>query len=262
MENIQIRASSLSELFDCPARWEAKHLLHMRLPVSGAARLGTAVHAGTGLYDLCRLEDDPITPDEAAGAVVDTIFSKDEDVDWSEMSQKDAEKIAIPLHRLYCKKIAPGQDYVAVEALCDNLTLTDIGLTLTGTVDRVRVTPEGFGIADIKTSKTAVDKYGNVKTKEHAAQIAVYELLASQELGLSIDAPAQIIGLQAAKKAQRAGIGEIHNARQMLLGEDGEPGLLEWAASMIHAGTFYGNPRSTLCNPKYCPKYQICKWRK
>jgi len=35
---IPIRASSLAELFDCPARWEAKNLLGMRMPSSGAAR--------------------------------------------------------------------------------------------------------------------------------------------------------------------------------------------------------------------------------
>ena len=79
-------------------------------------------------------------------------------------------------------------------------------------MDRVRVTPDGFGIADIKTGKTAVSADGTVKTQGHAAQVAVYELLASQELGVSMSAPAQIIGLQVAKtdKGRRSGIGEIH----------------------------------------------------
>ena len=79
---VKVRASSLGELFDCPARWEAKHLLKMRLPTSGAARLGTAVHAGTALYDQSVLDGNPLTADEAAGAVVDTIFGNDEEVDW------------------------------------------------------------------------------------------------------------------------------------------------------------------------------------
>ena len=35
---ITIRASSLPDLFDCPARWEAKYINQMRLPTSGAAQ--------------------------------------------------------------------------------------------------------------------------------------------------------------------------------------------------------------------------------
>ena len=37
---VRLRASSLPELFDCPARWEAKHVKNMRLPTSAAAQLG------------------------------------------------------------------------------------------------------------------------------------------------------------------------------------------------------------------------------
>ena len=73
MESVAIRASSLSELFDCPARWAAKHLDGLRMPSSGAAQLGTAVHAGTALYDTSRLPGgSPITIDDAAGAVVES----------------------------------------------------------------------------------------------------------------------------------------------------------------------------------------------
>ncbi|MDE5832246.1 MAG: PD-(D/E)XK nuclease family protein [Desulfovibrio sp.] len=250
---IQIRASSLGELFDCPARWQAKHLIGLRLPISAASRLGTAVHAGTALFDQSRLDGNPLTADEAAGAVADVIQDKNEDVDWIEVSQKDAEKIAIPLHGLYCEKIAPKQNYVAVEALCDNLTITDIGITLTGTVDRVRITDDGLGIADLKTGKTAVAADGTVKTLGHAAQIGVYELLASHALAQDITAPAQIIGFQTGKtaKGQRVGTGEIYQAKDVLLdGEDGTPGLLRHASKIVHSGDFYGNPRSPLCAEK------------
>lgn len=263
-ECIKIRASSLSELMDCPARWEAKHLLKMHMLTSGAAYLGTAVHAGAAAYDQARLDGDPISVDDAAGAVVDVLYSKDEEVDWDDSNPSDAEKIAIPLHKLYCERIAPQQEYAAVEALCQNITFTDLGITLTGTIDRIRATEDGFGVADIKTGKTAVDTDGNVKTKSHAAQVAVYELLASQELGVDMELPAQIIGLNAAKtdKGRRAGIGEIPNAREILVGDGEKLGLLEIAANIVHSGTFYGNPRSQLCTPKYCPAYGTCRWRR
>lgn len=264
-EPVAIRASSLGELFDCPARWEAKHLRNMRLPTSGAAQLGTAVHAGTALYDQSRIDGDGLTPDDCAGTVVDALQHPETDVDWEDSSPAETEKIAIPLHHLYCREIAPKQDYMAVEALCDGLTITDLDITLTGTVDRVRVTPEGYGIADIKTGKTAVGADGTVKTAGHAAQVGVYELLAQAALGVAMQAPAQIIGLQVAKtdRGRRAGIGEIAMAREALLDDpDTGSGLLSHAARIVHSGDFYGNPKSTLCSEKYCPAYRICRWRK
>lgn len=144
------------------------------------------------------------------------------------------------------------------------VTIADLGLTLTGTIDRVRVDDEGFGIADIKTGKSAVGADGTVKTQGHAAQIAVYELLASHALDQDMTAPAQIIGLQVAKtdKGRRAGTGTITGARDILADDGESPGLLRHAASILHSGDFYGNPRSQICNPKYCPAYAVCRWRK
>lgn len=265
METVKIRASSLGELFDCQARWEAKHIRKLRLPTSGAAQLGTAVHAGTALFDQGRIDGTDITADDAAGAVVDAIYHPDDEIAWDDdLSPRDAEKIAIPLHKLYCRDIAPAQEYAAVEATCEALTISDIGLTLTGTVDRVRVTDDGYGIADIKTGKTAVAADGTVKTAGHAAQVGVYELLAEAATGLPMRAPAQIIGLTTAKtdKGRRAGYGEIDSARDLLLDDGESPGLLRHAARIIQSGDFYGNPRSQLCNPKYCPAYAGCRWRK
>ena len=263
MNTITIRASSLPELFDCSARWEAKYLRGMRLPSSGNAALGKAVHAGTALYDSSKLKGNPLTADEAAGAVVDAIHKPQEDVDWDEESPQEAERIAIDLHRLYCSEIAPAQKYVAVEATCERLEITDIGITLTGTTDRVTMTDDGYGIADIKTGKNAVAADGTVKTQGHAAQMAVYELLAEQSTGRPISAPAQIIGLQVAKtsRGQRAGTGKIHGARELLLGDADTPGLLEHAAAILQRGLFPGNPRSMMCGKSYCPAYQKCKWR-
>jgi hypothetical protein len=46
------------------------------------------------------------------------------------------------------------------------------------------------------------------------------------------------------------------------VGEDDSPGVLEIVSKMIHSGSFPGNPRSMLCNPKYCPVYSVCKFRR
>lgn len=265
MKTVTIRASSLSGLFDCPARWEATHIRGLRLPRSGKAQLGTAVHASTAVYDSSTLSGAGVTVDEAAAAAVDAIYKPEEDVAWDDdMAAQDAEKIARALHAKYCEQIAPAQDYAAVEVKCERLEIADLGLALTGTTDRVRRTESGFGIADLKTGKQAVAADGTVATAKHAFQLGVYELLAENASGVPITEPAQIIGMQTGKtdKAQRVGTAEVHTARELLVGTEDQPGILEHASRLIHSGAFYGNPSSPLCNAKYCAAYSTCHFRR
>ena len=261
---INVRASSLPDLFDCPSRWAAVHIFKKRLPSSPGAVLGKSVHAGTAAYDSAVLLGSPITVDDAAAAAVDAIHKPNEDVDWAGENKQEVENIALDLHRLYCREIAPTQEYLAVEAKCEKVSFSDLGISLTGTVDRVRLTPLGLGIVDIKTGKTAVSANGEVAVKGHAAQMATYELLASASLGQTMQAPAQVIGLQAGKtaKGQRAASAEIDGTRDLLIGDEYCPGLLHHAASIIKSGMFVGNPRSMLCDKKYCPVFGQCRWRK
>lgn len=51
-----IRASALSDFFDCAARAEAKHLLGRKMPSSPKALLGTAIHKSTAVYDQSKLD--------------------------------------------------------------------------------------------------------------------------------------------------------------------------------------------------------------
>lgn len=261
---IDVRASSLGELLDCPARWEAKHLLGRRLPRSPAAQLGTAIHASTAAYDGSRLNGNPLTIDESAAAAVDAIHKPDGDVDWEEESPQEAEGIAVALHTKYCETIAPQQDYAAVEVLCDRLEIADLGIALTGTTDRVRRIGEGYGIADIKTGKTAVSADGTVSVKGHTYQLGVYELLAERAAGLPITEPAEVVGLNTAKtaKAQRVGTGTVEGAREVLLGDEDQPGILQTVAAVIKAGNFWGNPKSMMCGVRYCPVYHACRYRR
>lgn len=263
---IAIRASALSDFLDCPARAEAKHLRGLRTPSTGSAALGSALHRSTAVFDRSTIEHAGITVDEAAGAAVDAIHKPDEEIAWGEDdSPQEAEAVAVALHKLYCTKIAPTQEYAAVEVQCERLEISDIGIALTGTTDRVRKVEDGYGIADLKSGKRAVGADGQVETKGHAYQLGVYELLAERASGLSITAPAQVVGLQVAKteRGQRvATSGPVSGARDVLVGDADSPGVLEVVAGMIHAGTFPGNPRSMLCHPKYCPIYQRCKFRK
>ena len=218
---------------------------------------------GAGNNPILANDGAGITVDEAAGAAVDAIYRPDEDVVWGEgESKQEAEQIALSLHAKYCTTIAPAQDYAAVEVLCERLEIADLGIALTGTTDRVRRVDDGYGIADLKTGKAAVGADGMVKTSGHAYQIGVYELLAEFGAGLPITAPAEIIGLNTAKteKAQRVGIGTVAGARNVLLGDGEQPGVLEIAARMIKSGVFFGNPRSMMCHRSYCPVWAVWSW--
>ena len=92
----------------------------------------------------------------------------------------------------------------------------------------------------------------------------MYELLAGAAIGQPITAPAEIIGLQVAKtdKGRRAAVGVITGARELLVGTEEQPGLLQMAARMIRSGDFYGNPKSQTCTEKYCPVFHECRWRR
>jgi hypothetical protein len=261
MNIITIRASSLGRLFDCPASWAATHIEGKRTPSNGKAMLGKAVHASTAVFDQSGIDGTGISIDEAAATAVDTIYRPDEEVVWDDDTPQDAEKIAISLHTKYCNVIAPTQTYRGVELKCDRLEITDLGIALTGTTDRVRETADGLGICDLKTGKAAVGSDGNVKTAGHAYQMGVYELLAEQASGIQITGAAQIIGMNTAKTAasQRVGTGEIAGARAVLLGDGETPGILEYASRLIHSGSFYPNPKSMLCHERYCPIFKECK---
>lgn len=261
---VGIRASSFGSLFDCPARWIAIHLEGRRVPQNGKAALGTALHAGTAVFDAERVAGQTPSVSAAQDAAVESIRKPREDTNW-EGTQGDAEKIALSLTARYCQEESPKHNFVAVEASVEALHITDLGILLTGTTDRVELTEDGYGIRDIKSGKQAVGTDGRAKTQGHGAQMGVYELVAEAATKLPITAPAQIIGLQTNKTAaaQRIGTGEIIGARQVLLGDADHTGLLVTAAKLVHGELPpWGNPKSTMCHPTYCPAFNTCFWRR
>lgn len=269
MNPVTIRASSFGSLFDCPSRWVAIHIMKKHTPSSPKSLLGTAIHKSTGVFDKAVLDGSPLSADDAVGAGVDAIYRPDQDIAWDDEqfpTPQKVEGVVRSLHGKYCKEIAPKQNYVAVEVSVDSLHLTDLGIILTGTTDRIYQTEHGDkGIKDIKTGKTAVGTDGKAKTKGHGAQLGVYEIVAEHGAGVKITAPAAIIGLQTNLKpeTQRIGEGLIEGARDVLIGEPDSPGLLSIAADIVHNRIpAWGNPKSMMCHPRYCPNYQFCKWRK
>jgi hypothetical protein len=261
-----IRASSMATLLDCPHRWEAVHLLGMKSKTSAPAHLGTSIHAGTAVFDTARVRGAAASVDEAADTFVETL-KQSEDVDWrnADISYREAERIGLSLTVKYCNEISPKYNFVAVEMETKpfDIAVDDVVIRLTGTLDRSRVNVggKGVGISDVKSGRTAVDnETGKARTKGHAAQVGIYEILYEHTFDVPVTEPANIIGLQTTSKAA-VGIGVIENARQQLIGDQGVPGLLEYAAMYVKRGMFPPNPRSQLCSEKFCVRWPVCKFK-
>ncbi|MGT2493083.1 hypothetical protein ACU4GD_27865 [Cupriavidus basilensis] len=85
------------------------------MPSGPAAHLGTSIHAGTAAFDQAELDGEPITADDAAGALVTHPRDKNAEVDRGRHQPSRAERIALALHSRYCAEIAPRQHYIGVE---------------------------------------------------------------------------------------------------------------------------------------------------
>lgn len=265
MSIVKVRASSWGSLFDCALRWQGQNLLGMRSPSSPRALLGTAVHAGTAAFDAARVLGEPISAFDAAETLVETIRHPREDVNWrgSDISQNDAERIALSLHSTYCTIWSPRYEFQAVELTTKPLVI-DCGqgqfVELTGTLDRSRIiaTTGRPRIGDVKTGRVAVSD-GVAKTKGHAAQVGTYELLYEHTTGEQVDDVAEIIGMKTAGKPEIA-TGTITGAKAMMVGTEEFPGLIEIGASMFRTGLFPPNPQSQLCSERYCPRWKKCPY--
>lgn len=257
------RASSWGRLFDCAYAWEGEHMLGIRKPAGLRAHLGTSIHASTAAYDSSRLPGgSPISVDDAAGVLVDTLRMPDRDVDYDQdgLSVNDAETIGLRLTAAYCHEIAPRFTYVAVEAKLKPLDIDCGGgvlVRLTGSMDRARVaaTPEGIVIPDVKTG-TRVISERKVSIKGRAPQLGTYQLMYEQDTGQATSG-SQILGLKTSTKPEW-GVSPVFDAKRVMLGTDTAPGLIEIAGQMFRSGLFPPNPSSHLCSPKYCARWSTC----
>lgn len=262
---IRVRASSWGALFDCAHRWEGIHLLGMSGKVGGRLRLGQALHASTAAYDKARIQGQTVTPDDAAGELVDALYREDDTgapIDWSDLPRREAERIGLTLHARYCTEISPSYEYAAVELGMEPLDVrvdsAGVTVRLTGTMDRSRVVAGEQGrltIGDLKSGQRAVGSDGRAATQGHHLQLGVYDLGAEHTLGQPTSRAGEIIGLQTSNNP-RVGVGRIGDVRTPLVGTEDRPGLIDMAAEMLRSGLFYPNPKSVLCNPNYCPRHR------
>ncbi|VFR81000.1 FIG00979045: hypothetical protein [plant metagenome] len=261
-----VRASSWGRLFDCAHAWEGTHLLGMRKASGMRAQLGTAVHAGTAAFDLARLNGEVCTADDAAGAALDELHNPDREIDMSQdgLSLADAERIALVLITRYCLEVAPKLVYVDVETKLDPLEIDcghGIQIRLTGTMDRGRVAEAegGVTVTDHKTGARAIQD-GKASTRGHAAQTGTYQLMYEHTKGVRTIG-AQILALSTGSKSGDIALSPIFDARRVMVGDEGRPGLIEHAAAMFRTGMFPPNPSSVLCSPKYCARWSTCLFK-
>src|SRR5258708_17410783 len=136
-----VRASSWKTLFSCPLSWRFSNIDKIRKPSAGIAQIGTAIHAGTALFDGPRLRGDSISVEEAVEKAIAVLYDDDQEVNWDSSAQyKAAESIVARSVNRYCHEIAPNVTYTAVEVRCEDLHInTKYGtIVTTGTIDRVR----------------------------------------------------------------------------------------------------------------------------
>lgn len=260
-----IRSSSVWELGDCALRWQKKYLDGVWKPATAPAGIGTAVHASTAVYDRGRMPGgDAVSISDAAGAAVDVIRHPEEEIDWGDVSPREREQVALRVHTAYCTEVSPSREYTAVEHTLKPMTIDvdSVEITLTGTLDRIRSVDGRHGVCDVKSGARAVSKEGRAVTSKHGAQLATYETLADHDPDLPFDitlAP-EIIGLNTGK-TPRVGTGEIPDARRALIGDDDNPGFLEYIAQYFRSGLFPPNPSSILCSQRYCPWWDRCLYK-
>lgn len=268
---VKVRASSWGKLFDCAMSWEGTHILGMHMPSSMRAQLGTAIHAGTAVYDLSRMNHAGLSVMECAEAVVDTLRHPEREVDYrrSDMTIDQAEAIGLDLYAKYCQQISPRYEFRAIELEVKPLEIdcgNGVTIVLTGTLDRARAIAAEYGLrlGDLKSGRNAVtqDKQTRkitAKTKGHGPQIATYQILLEHTLNEPVQDTAEIIGLGTGS-TQEVAIGTMAGAREMLLGAGEEKGLIHYAAEMFKSGMFPPNPQSWLCSPRYCARWATCRF--
>ncbi|OWQ92002.1 hypothetical protein CDN99_06490 [Roseateles aquatilis] len=260
---LKVRASSWGNLFDCAYAWEGVHILGYRKPAGLRAQLGTAVHASTAAFDRGRLVGaEPVSAMDAADVLVKELREPERDVDMNQddLTVRDAERIGLALHAIYCSEISPRFNFTSVEQTLNPLQIDCGGgqiVELTGSMDRSRVANqlEGVVIPDVKTG-TRVIVDGVAQTKGRSAQLGTYQLMYEHTERVPT-VGAQILAL--ATKGKPAGaISGIFDAKRVMVGTADQPGLIEIAAGMFRSGLFPPNPQSVLCSERYCARWSRC----
>lgn len=271
-----IRASSWAALLDCAYKFEWEQLLGKKKPSGPRALLGSAFHLGTAVFDTGRMIRSPVTIDEATGAIVDAIEHPEQPVDWraDTLNKRDVTRIAVGLGVSYMNTWSPKFEFEAVEFPLQEPIVIDVGnvrIRLKGTLDRMRAVrgpavidalteeviepPKGRKLLDLKSGARIIEN-GAVKVRGFHAQLGSYELLYEDATGLPMTEAPGIIG--ASTTTGVIATADAPGAKQMLLGTDDTPGLLERSAAILREGLFPPNPNSPLCSPKYCSRWDNC----
>lgn len=264
MKVIPIRASSMPELTECPARWYATQIDGLTMPAQVPTWLGTSLHKALELYDRTKMSTGTLLDvADVQSAFVQTLWHPTEEVVGEEEEFKKAEKNGLELVRKYAESIAPNRRYAAIEATCPKLDVVVEGVVirLSGTLDRIRIDDQDrYGVTDFKSGATVVKADETIDVDPYRGQIGVYEILGEAVVNKPMTAPGEIIGLGANGKA-RVATQEVPNAAESLVGTAEMPGVLQYAARIAKHEIWFGNPKSFLCGVKYCPIYERCRFR-
>jgi len=268
MPDITIRASSLPGYPDCPRRYAARQfradIKAMGYTLrdtgrSGAASVGTAVHAGAAHMLAPRIIGRDLAPlDEATDRAMEALSADLDEVGTVQWPQDTgnrnaAEQQVVRMVRAYAADIAPHIRPVLVEQRLEVTVFP--GVILSGQADVLA--READAVRDLKTGKRG----------SYKSQFGAYSLIARTH-GMPVDEVHEdFVERTSLKKPQPPGVSFAHDAaacesaayavlhriiddrRRFLEGDDrtrltpGDP----WA--------FPANPGSKLCGAKWCPAH-------
>jgi hypothetical protein len=81
----------------------------MKNTVGLRAALGTAIHAGTAVFDQAKITGDTVTAADAAGVLADKLRDPENEFDPTkdDLSMQEAESTGITLLTKYCGEVSP-----------------------------------------------------------------------------------------------------------------------------------------------------------
>jgi hypothetical protein len=271
-----IRASALTNYPDCPRRaaaglfWaeiEAAGFGLRRTPQGGGATVGTAVHAAAALMLTEKAASGALPPlSVATDAGVESLrlqmAEAGDDMAWDAPGRGGgttnpaaAETQIVRMVQVYREQIAPGVNPLLVEERLEAEFAP--GVVLTGQADLVAREPGT--VRDLKTG---------AKRQTHAPQIGAYSLLTRtcrsvETTAAQIDfiprvnpkkeqPPAQSVRVPLVS-AETAAVAVLsHIVRDLTVFREGDP---EGRILPGDPWAFIANPKSVLCNPKYCAAF-------
>ena len=253
IRNPILTQSMISQYLHCGLQWEFRYIKGLKIPPKGVLTLGSAVDAGVTHNLSQKIETGIDLPIQEVESAFESDFERRAGfTDWSELSKDDSKDIGVQLVRAHHRLAAPLIKPKAVQWSFDYDT--ERGYRLAGTADLV---DESDTVEDTKTAAKAYseDAIGQ------SLQGPIYVQALSRELPQS----AGNFRYRVLVKPTKTLPARVQTIDGRIT--DQQIDFANQSADRVHAAIQAGialpaDPKSYLCNEKFCGFFSICKGRK